>query len=105
MATVFTAARSARTFQNSLSYPFYVLGGVLVPVEMLPGWVQPLSRGVFLSWSSDLLRDSLAYPPVASLGFRVAVILLLGLVGFGLGWWLMGRVIDRLKRIGTVKYA
>src|SRR5207248_641082 len=42
MAALFVLTRSARTFQNSLSYPFYVLGGVFVPVAFLPGWLQPV---------------------------------------------------------------
>ena len=105
MATVFTAARSARTFQNSLSYPFYVLGGVIVPVSLLPEWVQPITRIVFLSWSSDLLRASLQPVPVDDLWLRAAVIVGLGVAGFLGGSWLMHRVFARLKRLGTVKYA
>ncbi len=49
MSCTFVLARTARTFQNSLSYPFYVLGGVVVPIALLPGWLQPLSRLVYLS--------------------------------------------------------
>lgn len=74
MSTAFIATRSARTFQNSLSYPFYVLGGVLVPVSFLPDWVQPLSRVVFLSWSADLLRDCLRPGNVDAVAPRLAVI-------------------------------
>ena len=53
MATVFVLARTAMLFTNALGYPFYILGGVLVPVAFLPGWLRPVSRLVFLSWSSD----------------------------------------------------
>lgn len=37
IAGVFVLARSARIFQNSLSYPFYLLSGAVVPVALLPG--------------------------------------------------------------------
>lgn len=105
MASVFVLARSARTFQNSLSYPFYVLGGVLVPVSLLPEWLQPLSRLVFLSWSSDLLRDALGQTPVAVPVLRLAVILALGLVGFVLSHHLLDRALRRVRTTGSLAHA
>jgi ABC-2 type transport system permease protein len=102
MAALFVLARSTRTFQNSLSFPFYVLGGVLVPVSLLPGWVQPLSTGVFLSWSADLLRDSLDPAPVERLAVRVGMILALGLVGFVVGQVMLRRILTRLRERGEL---
>src|SRR5688572_20447841 len=58
-AAVFVLTRNAYTFTNSLSYPLYLLGGVFVPVAILPGFVQPVASGVFMSWSADLLRACL----------------------------------------------
>jgi ABC-2 type transport system permease protein len=60
MAAAFVLARSARIFQNSLSYPFYLLSGVVVPITFLPGPLRPLCRLVFLSWSAEQLRATLA---------------------------------------------
>jgi ABC-2 type transport system permease protein len=105
MAAVFVLTRSARTFQNSLSYPLYVLGGVFVPVAFLPSWLRPLSSVVFLSWSGDLLRASLAAEPVHRLGLRLAVVCALGLAGLALGAGLLERVLSRLKRNGSVGVA
>lgn len=51
-------SRAANSFQSAASYPFLLLGGVFVPLELLPDWVQPFGRLVFLSWASDLVRDS-----------------------------------------------
>jgi ABC-2 type transport system permease protein len=104
MSSVFVLSRSVRSYQNSLSYPFFVLGGVMVPVA-LPGWVEPLSRVVFLSWSADLLRDALTTAPVANLVARLGVILVLGAVGFVLGLVLLRRAVDRLRRTGTIGLA
>lgn len=104
MSALFVASTSVRRFQNSLSYPFYVLGGIMVPVALLPGWVQPLSRVVFLSWSSDLLRESLARSPVADLPLRLAAVLALGTLGFVAGRWLLGRLVDRVRRSGEVAF-
>lgn len=105
MSAVFVLARSARIFQNSLSYPFYVLGGVLVPVALLPDWIQPVSRGVFLSWSADLLRDSLSAAAVADPALRLAVVLGLGALGLAAGVFLLQRVLVRVRALGTLTYA
>lgn len=104
MSALFVASTSVRRFQNSLSYPFYVLGGIMVPVGLLPGWIQPVSRLVFLSWSSDLLRDSLQADPIAGFPPRVAAILVLGAVGFLVGAWLLNRLVDRARRTGEVAF-
>ncbi|SJM53348.1 ABC-type multidrug transport system, permease component [Actinomycetales bacterium JB111] len=105
MAAVFVLARSARTFQNSLSYPFYVLGGVLVPVALLPGWLEYPSQLVFLSWSSDLFRDSLDRAPVDDVLLRLAVITVLAAAGFVLSNHLLTRALRRVRTTGSLAHA
>lgn len=105
MSATFVLTRSARTFQNSLSYPFYVLGGALVPVALLPDWLRPLSRVVFLSWASDLMRDALAAPPVAHVLPRLGAVLGLGLAGYLGGFTMMARILRRVRREGTLTHA
>lgn len=104
MSALFIRSTSVRRFQNTLSYPFYVLGGILVPVALLPDWVQPFSRIVFLSWSSDLLRDSLNVPPVDDLGLRLLAIATLGAVAFLVGRWLVHRMEDHIRQTGEVSF-
>lgn len=105
MAAVFVVSRSARNFQNALSYPLFLLGGVMVPAALLPEWLQPLSQAVFLSWSTDLLRDTLAAEPVPAVGARLTVVLLLGALGFVVGSLLLRWLVVRVRREGTVNYA
>ncbi|MBA2384251.1 MAG: ABC transporter permease [Actinobacteria bacterium] len=105
MAGLFVLARSARTFQNSLSYPFYVLGGVLVPVSFLPDWLEPVSSAVFLSWSADLLRDSLQPDAVSDVLARVTMILALGAAGAAAGGLLLRFILRRVRRTGSLAYA
>lgn len=105
MAAVFALARSSRIFQQSLTYPFYVLGGILVPVSFLPVWVRPLSRLVFLSWTADLLRASLSPATVSDVALRTGAIIALGLVGFACGTVLLRRILDRVRFLGTMTYA
>lgn len=102
MAGLFVLARSARTFQNSLSYPFYVLGGVLVPVSFLPDWLEPLSSGVFLSWSADLLRASLSPGAISGVPSRVAMILALGAAGAAVGGVLLRSILHRVRTTGSL---
>jgi ABC-2 type transport system permease protein len=105
MSGLFVLTRTARTFQNSASYPFYLLGGVIVPVALLPAWVRPLSRLVFLSWSSDLLRATLRPGPVEQLAPRLGAILLLGAAGFVVGGLLLRTVLRRVRELGTLPLA
>ncbi|AOS64013.1 ABC transporter permease [Actinoalloteichus hymeniacidonis] len=105
MASLFVLARSARTFQNSLSYPFFLLGGVVVPVDLMPEPVRLLARFVFLSWSSDLLRDTLDPGPVVAVAFRVGMVLVLGTAGFLLGGLLLGRILRRVRTTGSLAHA
>ncbi|MCC8251535.1 ABC transporter permease [Saccharothrix luteola] len=105
MAGVFVLARSARTFQNSLSYPFYLLSGAVVPAPLLPLWLQPVTKVVFLSWSTDLIRDCLKESPVPDAAGRLAMVLLLGLVGYVGGVWMLARILHRVRTTGQVSYA
>jgi ABC-2 type transport system permease protein len=102
MSALFVATRTARTFQNTLGYPILLLGGTFVPVDQLPSWMRPVARLIFLSWSSDLLRDAMAAPPVTSVGVRLGAIVVLGLAGLVLGRWLLLRVLRRVRATGTL---
>lgn len=103
MTSLFVLSRSARTFQNSLSFPFYVLGGVLVPVALLPGFLHGPADLVFLHWSADLLRDSLR-GPVPDVGARVAALAALGVVGGVIGKVLLSWVLRRVRHTGSISF-
>ncbi len=104
LASAFVLSRVLEIFQNSLSYPLYILGGVIVPVTTLPGWLYPASRIVFLSWSADLLRGAVrgAAPDWAG---QAAIIAGLGALALVIGIRLTGRVIDQVRHNATVGHA
>lgn len=102
LAGLFVFSRKVITFQNLLTYPFYILGGIMVPVALYPPVIQVLSHVVFLSWASDLLRDSTGTAPVAGWPGRELVIVLLGAVAWVWGWWLLNRIVERIRSTGTV---
>jgi ABC-2 type transport system permease protein len=95
-------SRVGNTFQNSASYPLLLLGGAFVPLALLPGWIQPLGRLVFLSWSSDLLRDSVTAPVVARWPGRLGMVVLLGAIGFYAGHRLIRVIMRRVAVTGTL---
>lgn len=102
MASLFVVARSVRNFQNALTYPVYVLAGVLVPVSVLPDWLEPLSRAIFLSWSADLMRDALAAAAVDQLASRLAALAALGFANFAVGYVVLTWTLRRVRVSGTL---
>ena len=104
MAAAFVLAGSARTYQNTLNYPIYLLSGVLVPLSFLPGWLRPVGRCLFLSWSADLLRASLRPGPVDGALPGLAMVLLLGAAGFVVGRALLARVLQHVRQLGTLGF-
>jgi ABC-2 type transport system permease protein len=104
-AAVFVLTRNAYTFTNSLSYPLYLLGGVFVPVAILPGWLQPVSSAVFMSWSADLLRASLKPSPIHDAWQRIGVVVLLGAISFLIGRAILFHVMRRMRANGELAAA
>ena len=104
MAGVFVLARTAKTFQNSMHFPVYLLAGVIVPLTYLPAWLRPVGRLLFLSWSADLLRESLAPAPVADLVPRLGIILGLGALGLLVGRAVLDVVLTRVRLLGRLGF-
>lgn len=102
LSVLFVLARAARAYQNSLNYPLYILGGIIVPVSLLPHWLHPLTRLVFLSWASALLRDCLNQAPVHAALPRLGAVLGLGAAAYLLGSLGLRRAVDRLRATGAV---
>jgi ABC-2 type transport system permease protein len=103
-AGLFVLTRSAATFTNSASYPFYVLGGIIVPVTFLPIWIQPLSKVVFLSWSADLLRLSLAPGPAQGIAGRLGAIVALGVAALVIALLMMQKILRRVSDTGELDF-
>lgn len=100
--SLFALGTQVRTFQNAINGPLYLLGGVLVPVSYLPTWLQPLSPLVFFSWAGELLRAALAPEPPSGVATGLLAILALG-IGTGLlAMLFLRRMLDTLRRQGTL---
>ena len=97
--------RTTRTVQNAIGGPLFLLGGVLVPVTYLPEFLQPISRGIFLYWSADLLRDALQPSAPLHVMVRLLAIASLGGISGGIGFVLVSRMLAHLRREGTLGLA
>ncbi|AEE44449.1 ABC transporter permease [Cellulomonas fimi] len=104
-AALFVAVRSARTYQNALPYPLFVLSGVVVPVALLPAWVEPVSRVVFLRWSADALRASVTATTADDSWAPIVYLGLLSVVTAGAGYLLVERVLLSGRRHGRLTFA
>jgi ABC-2 type transport system permease protein len=82
LASTFVLARNANAFSNLLEYPVWLATGLLVPLTLLPGWVEPLSWVLAPSWGIRATRG-------AALGggawLEIGMCLLLGAVYLAVG--------------------
>lgn len=103
LSAVFVLAPGARIVQNTLSFPVYLLGGVVVPVSQFPDWLQVLARVVYLSWAADLLRA--ATTPGADLenaALHLVMLCLLGTGAFVFGRLFIARFLQRARALGAL---
>ncbi|WP_033439526.1 ABC transporter permease [Saccharothrix sp. NRRL B-16314] len=105
LAASMLLSKQAHHYLNFLSFPIYLLSGVMVPVQYLPEFLQPLSHVIFLSSSADLMRDSMAAGPVSGTGWRLLAIVGLGVAALVGGRVLVALALRRAREVGTVTYA
>jgi ABC-2 type transport system permease protein len=99
---LFALGSQVRTFQNAINGPLYLLGGVLVPISFLPGWLQPVSPFVFFYWAANMLRASLSAEPPVQVVQSLLAILALGLLTGLLARGFLTRMLDRLRQDGSL---
>lgn len=58
LAYLLTLSRRTTLYMNCIEIPFILLCGLAFPVEILPAWLQPLSRCLAPTWAVELLRMS-----------------------------------------------
>ncbi|MEU9986943.1 ABC transporter permease [Streptomyces sp. NPDC048045] len=105
IAAVLVLTRRGRPYQNSLSFPFYLLSGIVVPVGVLPHWLHPVSRLIYLSWSAELLRSAFRPDAPRQLPVQLLALGLLAAAGLGGAALLLRRVLARVRVLGTLGHA
>lgn len=84
MASTFILYRQASAFQNLLEYPVWLVTGLLIPIALLPAWVEPIGWMLSPYWGMRAVRESAlgghALVPIAMCVVLAAVYLVLGAV-------------------------
>lgn len=91
--------RTAWAIGSALEYPGWLLCGFVVPLALLPGWVQPLSWALAPTWGVQAMRASAAGE---SPWFDLAMCAAVGLAYALLAAWLGNRLIDSARRHATL---
>ena len=58
LASTFVLYRNANAFSNLLEYPVWLATGLLVPLTLLPGWVEPISWVLSPTWGMRAIREA-----------------------------------------------
>jgi ABC-2 type transport system permease protein len=81
----------------------FLLGGVVYPIEILPGWIQGLSQLLPVTHGVRALREILLQgQPLATLSTEVAILCAFAAVGLPLSVTCFGMAVRRAKRDGTL---
>ena len=104
LASGFMLSRNLHVFQNSLSYPIYILGGIVVPISTLPDWIHPISTAVYLYWSADLLRNAAGVAHPDRVALDTGMSLGLAVAALAVGVVLTSRFERRLRVDATAGY-
>jgi ABC-2 type transport system permease protein len=82
---------------------FAMLGGVLYPITVLPGWLRVIARALPMSYGLDGVRLSLLpAPDLARIAQDAVTLLLFAGVLLPTALLLFGWSIDRARREGTL---
>jgi len=99
LASSFVLYRQASAFSNLLEYPVWLATGLLVPLSLLPGWVEWLSWVLAPTWGMEAVRN-------AALGGEVweglGMCVLLGGAYLALGSFLMQNFERRARQQATL---
>jgi ABC-2 type transport system permease protein len=101
-AALFSFGRQVRTLQNAVNGPFYLLGGVLVPTAFLPSWLEAVSPAVYFYWAANLLRAAFRPEAPSAPVHGLCMIALLAAIAAGLGGLILRRMVNHLRREGTL---
>jgi len=98
---------AGQTLANLFQFAFMTLCAPFFPFSALPGWMQPVSRLIPLSYSVDLFRSTLmgypaGFPELAPSEVELVIVMAFGLLMPALGLWLYRRQEDRARRTGSL---
>lgn len=88
-------------YANIASFLMMFLSGIFFPVDLMPGWLQPVSKVLPLTYFADGLRESMLYASgILSGSFWQAVAIM---VAWGLVTFIIGSLLYRRKSIAAAR--
>lgn len=101
IACLLTLSRRTTLYMNCIEIPFILLCGMSFPIDVLPDWLQMVSRCLAPTWAVELMRTTVHGITDVSLFWRdFAIMAALSAALAILSAWLY-KVIDRAVRINT----
>lgn len=99
LGCLFILSRYGPQLSSALMYPIYLLGGMLIPPDLLPEWLRWLSAAISLRWLQEFLVSAAAgRPNEAALITAVLLTALYTVVGVRL----FRRLTDFARRQGSL---
>ena len=89
LGSVSKDAESASAIANAIGFPMMFLSGSFFPVEMMPGALQTVAKGIPLTYLTDAARDTMLFGNTGSALVNLAIVLVIGTVLFIAGSRLM----------------
>lgn len=103
LAYVFTLSRSARLLMNILEYPIYILCGIVLPINILPKYIQILSYIFPPTWCAKILRECISgIHNMDDFYFSLVILLLMGIVYFFISLKLYNVITKKVRINGSL---
>jgi ABC-2 type transport system permease protein len=99
LAVSFVRYRTAWALGNLLEYPVWLVAGFLVPIAILPDWVQPISWVLAPTWGVDAIREAASG---GTPGPEIAAAFALGGLYVAIGIAVLDSVLRSARRAGTL---
>lgn len=99
LAVVVVRYREAWALAGAVEYPVWLVGGFLIPADVLPAWLRPLSWALPPSWGMAAIRKAAAGEPIWTELLTCAGVT----AAYGvLGVWLAGTILTSARRHATL---
>ena len=100
VGSIFVLTRYGPQLSSALMYPVFLLGGMLIPPDLLPPALRWVSYGISLRWLQQFLVGAATGElELRALAFAIALTLLYGLLGV----LLFQRIVTRARRDSTLE--
>ncbi len=89
LGSVTKDAESAAAIANAIGFPMMFLSGSFFPLDMMPGFLQTVAKGIPMTYLTNAMRDTMLFGNTTSALGNLAILLVLGALLFVAGSKLM----------------